>query len=167
MSDFFAANLGPRPGGSTVPYALSWGAMLEADLEPTPDAWSIPEAFLAVLFAAVTCDGELVAVEHEELLALAHRSRALKTLTAKQLGELNVRILERMRADVAMLRSACAALPAEMRLPVFAHALDLVLADGELNEDEAKFLDALVLDLELHRDDVERIANVIELKNRF
>jgi hypothetical protein len=31
------------------------------------------EAFLAVLFAAVTCNGELAAVEHEELLALAHR----------------------------------------------------------------------------------------------
>jgi hypothetical protein len=72
-----------------------------------------------------------------------------------------------MRGGRAMLRGACAALPAEIRLPVFAHALDLVLADGELNEDEAKFLDALVLDLDLHRDDVERIANVIELKNRF
>jgi uncharacterized tellurite resistance protein B-like protein len=167
MSDFFVASLGSRQPGQAAPNPLSWSALLEAEDEKTAAGWPIPEAFLTILFRAVTCDGELAAVEHEELLALAHRSRALKTLTTKQLSDLNIRILERLRRSDATLRDACAELPEEMRAPVFAHALDLVLADGELNEDEADFLNGLILNLRLDREDVERIAAVIELKNRY
>lgn len=167
MSDFFAANLSHRDTGSVVAAnVLSWGALLEA--APRAGAeWTIPEAFLAVLYAAVTCDGELAAVEHEELMALAHRSRALKTLTVKQLADLNVSILARMRTSDSMLRDACAALPSEMRISVFTHALDLVLADGELNHDEAAFLDELSDNLALARVDIERVADVIVEKNRY
>jgi hypothetical protein len=82
------------------------------------------------------------------------------------LSDLNLKILERMRSSDSVLREACRALPEDMRAPVFAHALDLVLADGELNEDEADFLNGLILNLGLDREDVERIATVIELKNR-
>lgn len=167
MSDFFVAKLEPRQGGKAATNALSWGALLEAESEKPAANWSIPEAFLTILFSAVTCDGELAAVEHEELLALAHRSRALKTLTTRQLSDLNIKIMERMRNGGDVLREACAELPQDMRTPVFAHALDLVLADGELNEDEADFLNGLILNLKLDREDVERIAAVIELKNRY
>lgn len=163
MSDVFVA--GRKSSQDAAAHALDWTAML--DSQGTPDAWSIPEAFLAILFVAVTCDGDLAAVEHEELLALAHRSRALKTLTVTELAALNVGILERMRRGEAVLSNACAALPDEMRLPAFAHAFDLVLADGDLNEDEADFLNSLILGLDLHREDIDRIVTVIELKNRF
>lgn len=141
--------------------------MLEEGRADATGIWSIPEAFLAVLFGAVTCDGELAAVEHEELLALVHRSRALKTLSTRQLSDLNIKILERMRGSDTVLRDACAALPEEMSAPLFAHALDLILADGEFGEDEADFLNGLILNLNLDREDVERIATVIELKNRY
>lgn len=167
MSDFFVASLGPRETGKAASNPLSWSALLETEDKEAVQAWSVPEAFLAILFGAVTCDGELAAVEHEELLALAHRSRALKTLTAKQLSDLNISILERMRSSDSVLPDACAELPEDMRAPVFAHALDLILADGELNQDEADFLNALILNLRLDREDVERIAAVIELKNRY
>jgi len=126
-----------------------------------------PEAFLTILFAAVTCDDQLASTEHEELLALVHRSRALKTLTTNQLAELNIRINARLRDDTTALRTACAALPADMRPTAFAHALDLVLADGELTADEADFLNTLILALELEREDVARIADVIVLKNKY
>ena len=56
---------------------------------------------------------------------------------------------------------------AEMRLSTFAHALDLALADGELTADEADYLNTLILYLELDRDDVERVADVIVLKNQY
>ncbi|MGE0044853.1 MAG: tellurite resistance TerB family protein [Hyphomonadaceae bacterium] len=163
MSEFFVASLGPQKTQNP----LSWSSLLEAAAEQPRDSWSVPEAFLTILFAAVTADGELAPIEHEELLALTHRSRALKTLKSHQLADLNVRIIERMRGSESVLRDACAALPTDMRLSVFAHALDLILADGELNEDEADFLNALILGLGLGREDVERIATVIEQKNRF
>ncbi len=167
MSDFFAANLRPREGASTTPEnALSWSVLLEA-APASKTEWTIPEAFLAVLFAAVTCDGELAPVEHEELMALAHRSRALKTVSAKQLAELNIKIVERMRRTDTMVRDACAALPEEMRLSAFSHALDLVLADGDLNPAEAAFLDQLSRHLDLPLSDIDRIAKVIVEKNRY
>jgi uncharacterized tellurite resistance protein B-like protein len=167
MSDFFAANLSPRQTPSIAPEnGLSWGALLET----APDSkseWTAPEAFLAILFAAVTCDGDLAPVEHEELMALAHRSRALKTVNPKQLAELNISIVERMRRSDTMLRDACAALPAEMRLSAFSHALDLILADGEINRAEAAFLDQLSGGLDLALSEIERIADVLIAKNRY
>lgn len=167
MSDFFAANLRPREGASAAPEnVLSWSVLLEAAPESKTE-WTIPEAFLAILFAAVTCDGELATVEHEELMALAHRSRALKTASAKQLAELNTRIVERMRRTDTMVRDACAALPMEMRLSAFSHALDLVLADGDINAAEAAFLDQLSRYFDLPLGDIERVARVIVEKNRY
>lgn len=169
MADFFASTLAPRRGGAaaSTDNALSWSSLLAPEAPRTPQGWTIPEAFIAILFAAVTCDGEIASVEHEELLALVHRSRALKTLTTEQLAGINTRILTRLREEETALSDACAALPEEMRLSVFAHALDLILADGELTIDEADFLNALILDLKIDHDGVSKIAEVIALKNRF
>ncbi|MEZ6024520.1 MAG: hypothetical protein R3C16_14130, partial [Hyphomonadaceae bacterium] len=128
MSDFFASKLGVRGGGKPEQEnPLSWSELLAGDAPRTAEGWSVPEAFLAVLLAAVTCDGELAAAEREELVALAHRSRALKSLSPAQLGELNALVAARMNESDAALADACAALPEDMRLSVFAHALDLVL----------------------------------------
>ena len=165
MVDFFTASLGE---GRTEANALDWSQLVEgAAAKPQQPAWTTPEAFIAILLAAVTCDGELSAVEHEELLALAHRSRALKSLSPNQLGGINTRVAERLRDSDDALRQACMALQSDMRLPAFTHALDLVLADGELNEEEADFLNTLILHLKLNRDDVERVADVIVMKNQY
>lgn len=167
MSEFFAASLGPDRAAADV---LNWSRLLQqpsAGAKEKPTTWSAPEAFVAILFSAVTCDGELTAIEHEELLALAHRSRALKTLSRQELAVLNTTVLDRLRAEETALADACGALPEEMRLAAFAHALDLVLADGELNIEEADFLNALILNLKLDREDVQKVADVIVLKNQY
>lgn len=165
MSDFFAASLGPAPAGADN--VLDWSRLLAPEAPRSAEGWSVPEAFIAVLFAAVTCDGDLAALEHEELLALAHRSRALKSLSTKQLADINVKVAARLRDDRTALVGACDAVPEEMRLSLFAHAMDLVLADGELNQDEADFLNGLILNLRLDREGVQRVADVITLKNLY
>lgn len=164
MSDFFVSTLGPRPAAEAK-NPFSWSSLLPETT--APEAWSVPEAFITVLLAAVSCDGEMAAVEHEELLALVHRSRALKSLSINQLADLNIKAVGRLRDQPGALAEACAALPPDARPSVFAHALDLVLADGELTIDEADFLNALILNLKLDRQDVAKIADVIVLKNRF
>lgn len=167
MSDFFVASLGPRAGaGKASENVLDWASMLAPEAPRTPEGWTVPEAFVAIVLSAVTCDGEIAAVEHEELLALVHRSRALKSLSTQQLADLNLKVSARLREEKSALDDACAALPQEMRLAMFAHALDLVLADGELNIQEADFLNALILKLNLDRSGVERVADVITLKNQ-
>ncbi len=163
MADFFVSTLGKGAQERT----LDWSQLAGASASRAPNHWSVPEAFIAVLFAAISCDGEIAAVEQEEVLALVHRSRALKSLSPAQLAEVNTRIIERLRDSDSALREACAALPEEMHLPLFAHALDLVLADGELTEDEAAFLNALVSYWDIEPRSVERVSEVIVLKNRF
>lgn len=154
-----------KPGQGEV--VFDWLHLWTRKAEP-PEAWSVPEAFYAILFAAVVCDEDLAAVERAELLALMSRSRALKSLSVDELRTIDKKVRARfLRDDYEALQQACAALPEEARLPAFAHALDLVLADGTLNEDEADFLNALILNLNLDREGVERIADVIALKNRF
>ena len=87
MSEFFAANLGAPPKN-----VLDWSSLIGVSrltLGKEAVAWSKEEAFLAVLFAAATCDGKLSSEEHEELLALVHRSRVLKVLSTDQLAAIN------------------------------------------------------------------------------
>jgi hypothetical protein len=80
---------------------------------------------------------------------------------------LYARVTTRLRDEPDALKEACVAAPEEMRLSLFAHALDLALADGELTIDEADFLNALILDLKLDRDGVAQVADVIVLKNAY
>ena len=165
MSEFFAANLGAPPKNALDWSSLDGVSRLTRGIEAP--AWSMEQAYVAILFAAATCDGRLSSEEHEELLALVHRSRVLKILSRDQLAAINVTIASRLRDTDTALRDACLALPEEMRLTAFANALDLVLADGQLSEDEADFLNTLILHMRLSGADVERIAEIILLKNRY
>jgi tellurite resistance protein len=168
MTDFFAEGLGAPRQNASGGDAIDWRRLVEQSRAPSREEWTVPEAFVAVLFAAATCDGDLAREEHEELLALTHRSRALKSLSPAQLNEINVTIVNRLRADSeGALADACAALPAEMRLSAFAHALDLVLADGALSAQEADLLNDLVTLMRLDPAEVERIAQVLVLKNAY
>jgi uncharacterized tellurite resistance protein B-like protein len=160
MSDFFSES-------SAREEARRFSDFLAKAPPQAPGGWSVPEAFIAVLIGAVLSDGELAAVEQEELAALAHRSRALRSLSPSQLSEFGLMVAARLRDEPNALRQACAALPDDMRPSLFAHALDLVLADGELTGDEADFLNTLILNLDLDREDVRRITDIIVLKNRY
>lgn len=161
MSSFFVASLGQTRGEENV---LDWSRLLTSGAAPAHAAWTIPEAFLAILIAAASCDGDVAAVEREEIVAIVHRSRALKSLSSAQLNELQDRVTTRLAEGA--LGEACAALPQDMRLSVFAHALDLVLADGDLTEAEADFLNTITRNFGLDGDAVRNVADVIIIKNQ-
>jgi tellurite resistance protein len=131
-------------------------------------AWSVPQAFYCILLSAAAGDGAISHEAQEELLALAHRSRALKTLSGEEMFQVNAAVVERLlREGDRTLREACAALPPDMRASAFAHALDIVLSDGDLSEHESKFLNTLMAHLELDVTDVRAIADVIIMKNKY
>jgi hypothetical protein len=54
-----------------------------------------------------------------------------------------------------------------MKLSAFAHALDIVLADGALVAEEANFLNELSARLDLADEDVRRLAEVMAIKNKY
>ncbi len=166
MSDFFASNLASGAASSNL--GFDWTGIGQPNPQADCAAWSVPEAFLAILFSAAASDGNLAQVESEELMALTHRLHALKGLGPKAVDSMGVAVLARLAVGgETALAEACAALPRDMRPSAFAHALDLVSCDGGLVRDEADFLDALVAALGLSQNLVERIAEIILLKNRY
>lgn len=166
MEQFFASSLGtPATGSGNI--FLDWGRLVDARVMTPEHAWSVPEAFLCVLLSAAVCDGEFSADERDLVRVLAHRSRGLKDLTLEQLDALQRIVANRLSAQPDLvIEAACAALPEEIRLPAFAHALDITLADGELSQSEANLLDTLAQCLDLDAADVRRVAEVIVLKNQ-
>ena len=161
MADYFVSTLA---GPKDAKVAFDWSRF--AAVEAAKPAWTPAQALFAVLFAAATCDGDVSVEEQETLIALVHRSRALKALDEEALGTLNIEVVRRLAAgrDEAV-KAACAAMPKEMRLAAFAHALDIAIADGDVSAAEAGFLNGLILSLELAMPDVERVADVLLLKN--
>ena len=105
--------------------------------------------------------------EQEEVKALLMRSRALKTMDQAQLASANQTISKRLAERKNGLEEACTALPADMRLPVFAHCVDIILSDGALVPVEADFLNRISGLLELKPEEAKRIMEVMLIKNRF
>lgn len=129
--------------------------------------WSIPEAYLGILVSAAIADGSFHAAEQQEITRLASRSRALGSLDAAELSTLNDTVNERLQNRPDALKEACATLPAEMCLPVFAHCVDIILSDGELMQTEAEFLDKLVPLLDIDNDSARRVMEVLLLKAQY
>jgi uncharacterized tellurite resistance protein B-like protein len=129
--------------------------------------WSAAEIFLCLLLAAAGADGNVCREEHAEIQALAMRLRTLKSLTAAQLAAVNATVTERMRTRRDGLREACESLPQDMRLPIFAHCVDIVLADGALLPVEADFLNRVASHMGIDSNDGKRVLEVMLLKNQF
>lgn len=160
--NIFAAS--SQPKASTT---FDTEALKRSFSEQRATDWTIGEAFMALHLSAVSADGRLSEEEHAELFALARRSRVLKTYTQDQLAQVNTTVSQRLSQRSEGLVEACESLPHDMRLTVFAHCVDLILADGELHENEADFLNKITAYLGIDRSDAERIQQVLLIKNRF
>lgn len=129
--------------------------------------WTVAESFLCLLLSAVSVDGVFAREEQEEVKALLMRSRALKSLNQSQLAQANAVIQKRLAERKNGLEEACGALPSDMRLPVFAHCVDIILSDGNLHPVEADFLNRITAMLDLPADDAKRVMEVLLIKNKF
>lgn len=129
--------------------------------------WTIPEAFLGIMLAAAYADGNLSAEEMSEVRQLATRTRTLKALNPNELARANQVVEERLRTRPEGLKQACETLPADMCLPVFAHCVDIILADGELLKPEADFLQNLVAMLDIDPNNARRVMEVLLLKSQY
>lgn len=132
-----------------------------------PNDWSIPEAFLCLILSSAFADGHIAEQEQEEIRALSRRSRTLKNLDQNELAQVNRVVLKRRADRPDWLAEACEALPKDMHLAVFAHCLDITLADGVLVPAEAEFLEKLIGLLTITEEEAKLITKVISLKNRF
>ena len=129
--------------------------------------WSVPEAFVCLLLSAAVADGDCSTEERAEIESLARRSRALKSVSPAQLAKANAIVRERLAGRPDGLREACESLPDDMRLPLFAHCVDIVLSDGLLVPPEVDFLDRVMTFMGIDPHDGQRVMEVLLIKNRF
>jgi len=129
--------------------------------------WSIPEAYLGILVSAAVADGGFHVEEQQEIMVLARRSRALASLSAPELAAANEKVNDRLQSRPEALKEMCDTLPADMCLPVYAHCVDIILSDGELQASEAQFLERLVPMLDIDPESARRVMEVLLLKAQY
>jgi hypothetical protein len=162
-----------KPSGSIFSVAASYDPF---NLEKLKDAhryrdlgWTIPEAYLALLFLAADADGQFNPEERLEIETTARRAPALRALMQRgELGAHEQSALQRIATNKqAALDEACQTLPSDMVLSVFAHVVDLMLADGDFSKVEQDWVDALYPKLDIPEAHARRIVEVLLLKGRY
>jgi tellurite resistance protein len=128
--------------------------------------WTIPQAFVCLLVAAAMVDEKLTAEEQSEIEALFKRSRTLK-LIQKDLMMAKQVAVSRLKDRPNAVQEACETLPDDMRVPVFAHCLDIILSDGDFVEKEKEFLKKVVGFFGLDPVKVQDVTKVLFLKNQY
>lgn len=129
--------------------------------------WSIPEAFLGILVSAALADGQMQVEEQQAILHLASRSRALKALSAEELSRINDTVNQRLVNRPQALQEACDTLPLDMGPCVFAHCVDILLADGQLLPVEAAFLEDVATRLRVDPDKARLISEALFIKAQY
>jgi uncharacterized tellurite resistance protein B-like protein len=123
------------------------------------------EAWVGLLYACIIADGEIMKVEENSL--------SLMLITKKKFENADIPRLYRRVADAqhkiggAGLVDACAPLiEKEDRPTLFSMSVELVLADGILDDDEEKIIEYIAKKLLIPDDLVERIVEVMLIRNR-
>lgn len=131
--------------------------------------WTIPEAYLALLFLAADADGQFNPEERLEIETTARRAPALRALMARgEIGAHEQSALQKIAANKqAALDEACQTIPSDMVLSVFAHVVDLMLADGDFSQVEQDWVEAFYKKLEIPEAHARRIVEVLLLKGRY
>lgn len=125
------------------------------------------EAFAAIVIGAFNTRGRVAGEEEVRVNAIFASTRFFRQPSAEPIQVVLDRVLELFRVHGAdgVLTLAASVLPPELRPPAFAVAVDLVLADGEANAEERKFIDGLQALLKIPDEDALKIVDVMIVKN--
>lgn len=126
------------------------------------------EAFGAVAVAAVASDGD---VSPEEVQRIAIDLMTLKAFRKSDLRDLSnvlnkVAGLAKKRGIGPLLQAAKVSLSPEELAAAFFVAVDLVLADGVVEDNEKKFLEELQHTIGMDDNTATKIAEVVLIKNK-
>ncbi|MDJ0921572.1 MAG: tellurite resistance TerB family protein [Henriciella sp.] len=137
------------------------------DNVPSANDWSIAEAYMCLLLEAIFADDIVAPAEQEYMKALVKRCKTFAGMSENELARINMTVMERRTERPDCVKEACMALPPGMHKTIFAHAIDIVLADGEMHPRERDFLDNLMQTMDISPETARNIMQVIFDKNRF
>lgn len=126
------------------------------------------EAFAAIALAAISCDGELSALEARGLRQLLEFRTPFRSLDTEAMGDLLDRLLSILRRGgwPALVEQAAPLLTPDQRQTALAVAVQLTLADEVSSADERRFLQQLADRLGVAPQRLATIEEVIGLLHR-
>jgi hypothetical protein len=139
----------------------------QAPLNEETITLSVPEAMTAVVVASVWADGVKSGEESARLTDMLSTSRVVRHAAqnaAEPVTRATMLLTNYGRAPV--LAACAAAIPPDMRATAFANAVDLVFADGHVDEREKTYVDDLAGILGIEETLALKIIEVLAIKGR-
>jgi hypothetical protein len=126
------------------------------------------EATVTILVSAVAADGVLAQQEADRLDALLPSLRLFQQTSPGHVRDLTETALGLLGSHgPEVLLPACAELiPEDLRAPLFALAVELVIVDGDVGGGEMQFVDALKAALAIEDDVAAAVIDVLVMKSR-
>ncbi|MCS6864481.1 MAG: tellurite resistance TerB family protein [Gemmataceae bacterium] len=126
------------------------------------------EAFLGILLAVATADGHLADEEASEVFRPVVRMRLFEDTSRDDIQSYVTKIIKIIKKEgsEAVIDKCVPALPKELHAAVFAHACEVILADGVVETEEKAILEKLQKKLELSVAEAKDIVRVIMIKYR-
>jgi tellurite resistance protein len=126
------------------------------------------EGFAGVLLCASACDGHIGEEEGRNINLVLGRRKLYERLTQQQFGSMMDRLFGELKrgGPEKLLAKSYPAIPPELRETAFANAVDIVLADGTVEEEEREFIDDLQGKLGVDKKRAKAIVQVMVYKNR-
>lgn len=127
-----------------------------------------PEAFAAILLVAVTSDRYLSDEEFNLIKSFLKRRKLFKNYSENSLQKMLDKLLTiiRVQGSDELLETATAILPYELHNTILALTTDLILADGQVTEEEKLFLTKLSKLLKIPQETLKQIISVMLIKNK-
>ncbi len=126
------------------------------------------EAFLGIALSSVAAD-EIVSQEELNVVGFTiSRMPAFRRMPPNQMLELINKFLQIIKREGVgtIINAAKNYLTDKMKETAFALAVDIVLADGIVDQKEKEFLEQLQVATEISDDLVTKIVEVLQIKNR-
>ena len=137
--------------------------VIEKEFKYEPE--SEQEAWVGILYSCIMADGEIVKVEENTL--------SLMLITKKKFEDADVPKLFKKVAEAqfkiggAKVVDACVPLIRnEEKETILVLSIELVLADGVLDEDEEKIIEYIADKLEIDEELIDKIVEVMLIRNR-
>ena len=125
------------------------------------------EGFAGVLLCASACDGHIGDEEGQGLNLILGPRKLYERLTPQQFSNMMDRLVGELKrgGPEKLLDKSYPAVPPELRETVFANAVDIVLADGTVEQEEREFIDDLRGKLGVDETRAKAIVQVMVFKN--
>ncbi|WP_323256665.1 tellurite resistance TerB family protein [Spirulina sp. CCNP1310] len=126
------------------------------------------EGFAAIMLLVVAADGYLADDEVRLLNITLLRMRLFRSYSEDVMHRMfdNLGGILRREGSGALFEAAIATLPHDLYETAFAIATDLVLADGEVSQEEEDLLSSLARSFDLEQSLINQIIQVMLIKNR-